>query len=32
MFLHLKPLSNLAGLQAVGDEADHIIFATGQQG
>ena len=32
MFLHLKPLSDFAVLQAVGDEADHIFLATGQQG
>jgi len=30
MFLHLKPLSDFAVLQAVGDEADHIFFATRQ--
>jgi hypothetical protein len=32
MFLHLKPLSDFAVLEAVGDEANHIIFATGKQG
>jgi hypothetical protein len=32
MFLHLKPLSNFAVLQAVGEEADHIFLAAGQQG
>ena len=32
MFLDLKPLSDFAVLQAVGDEADHILLATGQQG
>jgi hypothetical protein len=31
MFLHLKPLSDFAVLQAVGDEADYIFLATGQQ-
>jgi hypothetical protein len=32
MFLHLKPLSDFAVLQAVGDEADYIFLATRQQG
>jgi len=32
MFLDLKPLSDFAILQAVGDEADHIFLAAGQQG
>jgi hypothetical protein len=32
VFLYLKPLSNFAVLQAVGDEADHILLATRQQG
>ena len=32
MFLNLKPLSDFAVLQAVGDEADHIFFTTRQQG
>jgi hypothetical protein len=32
MFLHLKPRSDFAVLQTVGDEADHIFFATRQQG
>ena len=32
MFLHLKPLSDFAVLQPVGDEADHIFLAAGQQG
>ena len=32
MFLHLKPLSDFAVLQAVGDEADYIFLAKGQQG
>jgi hypothetical protein len=30
MFLNLKPLSDFAVLQAVGDEADHILLATRQ--
>ena len=30
MFRHLKPLSDFAVLQTVGDEADHIFLATGQ--
>ena len=29
MFLHLKPLSDFAVLEAVGDEADHIFHAAG---
>jgi len=32
MFLHLKPLSDFAVLQAVSDQTDYIFFATGQQG
>ena len=32
MFLHFKTLSDFAVLQAVGDEADYIFLATGQQG
>jgi len=32
MFLHIKLLSNFAVLQSVGDEMDHIFFATRQQG
>ena len=32
MFLHLKPLGDFAVLHAVGDKADHIFFATRQQG
>jgi len=32
MFLNLKPLSDFAVLQAVGDEADYIFLASGQQG
>jgi hypothetical protein len=32
MFLNLKPLSDFAVLQPVGDEADHIFLAAGQQG
>ena len=32
MFLHLEPLRDFAVLQAVGDEADYIFLATGQQG
>jgi hypothetical protein len=31
MFLHLKPLSDFAVLQAVGDEVDYIFLAMGQQ-
>jgi hypothetical protein len=31
MFLNLEPLSDFAVLQAVGDEADHIFLARGQQ-
>jgi hypothetical protein len=31
MFLHLKPLSDFAVLQAVGDEADYIFLAARQQ-
>jgi hypothetical protein len=32
MLLHLKPLSNFTVLQAVGDEANYIFLAAGQQG
>ena len=32
MFLHLKPLSNFAVFQAIGDETDHVFLAAGQQG
>jgi hypothetical protein len=32
MFLDLQSLSDFAVLQAVGDEADHIFLAAGQQG
>ena len=31
MFLHLKPLSDFAVFQAVGDEADYIFLAARQQ-
>ena len=32
MFLDLKPQSDFAVLQAVGDQADHIFFSARQQG
>ncbi len=32
VFLHSQPLSDLTVLHAVGDETDHILLATRQQG